>query len=96
MRTDVDGHRAHAGVVVCEGEAGRLAADRERERQAERRKLTPEFPFAAFGEDERVLAEHAERAGGMPRAAADLRCGARDDVTREMPDYADRPHGREA
>jgi hypothetical protein len=42
------------------------------------------------------VAESAQRARSVPRAAADLRRGARDDVTREMPDYAERPHGREA
>ena len=92
----VNGHRPHAGVVIGEGEPRGLAADGEREREAERRELPAPLPLAAFREDERVLPEQAERARRVPGAATDLGRAARDDVTREMPDYAERTHGPEA
>jgi hypothetical protein len=40
--------------------------------------------------------EHPQRARRVLGAAADRRGRVRDDVTREMSDDAERPHGREA
>ena len=42
------------------------------------------------------LSEESQRAACVPRGAAEPRRPSRDDVTREMSDYAERPHGREA
>jgi hypothetical protein len=54
------------------------------------------FGLAALRKEHSVVTERAQRPPGVPRAAADPRRCAGDDVTREMSDYAERPHGREA
>ena len=50
----------------------------------------------ARGDDDGVRAERGECARRVPRPAADARRGARDDVTREMPDHGERRHGSQA
>ena len=99
LADDIDVHRPRAVRVIGEGERRRLAARRERRRQADRREAP--LPLRAVGvaalrEEHGVVAEQAQGAPGVPGAAAYARRGARDDVTREMSDYAERPHGREA
>ncbi len=99
LADDVDVHRPHAVGVVREGELRGLAARRERCRQTDRREASlplRSVGFAALREEHGVVAERAQRPSGVPGAAADPRRSAGDDVTREMSDYAERPHGREA
>ena len=93
-----DGFDAHLALLafVVERERRRRAGS-PRDGNPERGQLRQErravVPRAADGQ-RGAPAEQTQRAGGVVRPAADARRSATDEVAREIPDHAERPHAR--